>query len=55
MNFLAGKKTYLAAVAGIAFAGLGVATGNLEPAEAGRIAWEAVLFITMRLGIAKAL
>lgn len=53
MSFLAGKKTYLAAAAGLAFAALGVVTGHLDPAEAGKLAWEAALFIFVRLGIAK--
>ena len=53
MDFLSGKKTYLAAIAGIAFAALGVATGHMEPTEAGKLAWEAMAVIFLRLGIAK--
>lgn len=50
-KFLKGKKTYLVAAAGVAYAALGVATGHTSPGEAIQLAVTSILGATIRNGL----
>lgn len=57
LNFLNGKKTFIAAWAMIGVCGLELAgvdvVGSIDPANAPNHIWEAIVFIFLRGGIAK--
>ena len=52
-GMLSGKKTYVAAGLGLLTAIAGFLTGDLAPAQALHMGFEAVVAVTLRAGIAK--